>query len=183
MSLRTGKELAEVNLTLACFGRVLGSVYRAIATHLIKKAGLTWATAETGAVTLIQRFGSALNLNIHFHMLFLNGVYISAQGGPCFRRVKPPTSAEMEKLIHRISHRVGRYLERAGLLVQDMEDSYLTLEARDGSAMDDLIGHSMACMDARMPRAQDAQERPETSCSSCRVLYFRFTIGNISFFK
>jgi hypothetical protein len=24
---------------------------------------------------LIQRFGSALNLNIHFHMLYLDGVY------------------------------------------------------------------------------------------------------------
>ena len=24
---------------------------------------------------LIQRFGSALNLNVHFHMLWLDGVY------------------------------------------------------------------------------------------------------------
>jgi hypothetical protein len=29
--------------------------------------------ARTGAVTLIQCFGSALNLNIHLHMLFLDG--------------------------------------------------------------------------------------------------------------
>jgi ribosomal protein S27E len=43
-------------------GRVLGIVYRAIATHLIKKAGFTKKTARTGAVTLIQRFGGALNL-------------------------------------------------------------------------------------------------------------------------
>ena len=34
--------------------------------------------AKTGAVTLIQRFGSALNLNVHFHMLFLDGVYVRA---------------------------------------------------------------------------------------------------------
>ena len=27
-----------------------------------------------GAVILIERFGSALHLNIHFHMLFLDGV-------------------------------------------------------------------------------------------------------------
>lgn len=33
-----------------------------------------------GAVTLIQRFGSALNLNIHFDMLFLDGVYIDCFG-------------------------------------------------------------------------------------------------------
>lgn len=55
--------------------KVLSIVYRAIATHLIKKAGFTNKTARTGAVTLIQRFGSALNLNVHFHMLFLDGVY------------------------------------------------------------------------------------------------------------
>jgi ribosomal protein S27E len=57
-------------------GEVLGIVYRVIATHLIQKAGFTKNTARTGAVTLIQRFGSALNLNIHFHMLFLDGVYV-----------------------------------------------------------------------------------------------------------
>jgi hypothetical protein len=28
-------------------------------------------STRTGAITLIQRFGGALNLNIHFHMLFL----------------------------------------------------------------------------------------------------------------
>ena len=42
---------------------------------LIKKAGLTQKTAQTGSVTLIQRFDSALNLNVHFHMLFLDGIY------------------------------------------------------------------------------------------------------------
>lgn len=31
--------------------------------------------AQSGAVALIQRFGSALNLNPHFHMLYLNGIY------------------------------------------------------------------------------------------------------------
>ena len=46
----------------AVMGRVLGIVYRCIATHLIKKAGFSHKTAQTGAVTLIQRFGSALNL-------------------------------------------------------------------------------------------------------------------------
>ena len=43
-------------------GKVLAIVYRVLATHLIHKAGFTHATARTGAVTLIQRFGGALNL-------------------------------------------------------------------------------------------------------------------------
>ncbi len=55
--------------------KVLAIAYRTISTFLIKKAGFSHKTARTGAVTLIQRFGSALNLNIHFHMLFLDGVY------------------------------------------------------------------------------------------------------------
>ena len=55
-------------------GKVLDIVYRTIAAHQIRKAGYARRTAHTGAVTLIQRFGSTLNLNIHFHMLFLDGV-------------------------------------------------------------------------------------------------------------
>lgn len=55
-------------------GKSLEVVTRAIGSYLVKKAGFTQKTAKTGAVTLIQRFGSALNLNIHFHMLFLDGV-------------------------------------------------------------------------------------------------------------
>ena len=51
--------------------QALAIVYRTIVTHLIKKAGLTHKTAKTGGITLIQRFGSALNLNVHFHMLLL----------------------------------------------------------------------------------------------------------------
>jgi hypothetical protein len=50
---------------------VLGIVYRAISSHLIKKSGFARKIAETGALTLNQRFGRALNLNVHFHMLFL----------------------------------------------------------------------------------------------------------------
>jgi hypothetical protein len=58
--------------------KVLGIVYCVIATHLIKKAGFRKKTAYSGAVTLIQRFGSALNLNIHFE---LTGLPISRSQG------------------------------------------------------------------------------------------------------
>ncbi len=46
-------------------GQVLGIVNRVISMHLVKKAGYSKKMARTGAVTLIQRFGSALNLNMH----------------------------------------------------------------------------------------------------------------------
>jgi hypothetical protein len=78
---------------------VLGIVYRCIATHLTKKAGFSRQTGQAGAVTLIQRFGSALNLNVHFHMLFLDGVYVERSDGSLrFRWGKAPTSAELTRL-------------------------------------------------------------------------------------
>jgi hypothetical protein len=48
-----------------------------IAAHLIRQAGVNRSEAATGAVALIQRFGSAVNLNIHPHALVLDGVYHS----------------------------------------------------------------------------------------------------------
>ena len=65
-----------------------------------------------------------LSLNIHFHMLFLDGVYIDSENesNPRFRWVKAPTSAELTQLTHPFAHRVGRFLERQGLLERDADD-------------------------------------------------------------
>ena len=135
-------------------GQVLGIVYRLIASHLIKKAGHTHKTAHTGAVTLIQRFGSALNLNIHFHMLFLDGVYIERlDGAPRFRWVPAPTSGELTQLAHTIAQRVGRYLERQGLLERDAENSYLAWDGVDEEPMSQWLGHSIAYRIAVGPQA------------------------------
>jgi hypothetical protein len=62
-------------------GRVLGIVYRCIATHLIKKAEFSHKTAQAGAVTLIQRFGSALD--VHFQMVSLDGGISSTPMAGC----------------------------------------------------------------------------------------------------
>lgn len=70
--------------------------------------------ARIGAVTLIQRFGSALNPNIHFHLLVLDGVYEVTAAGPRFRR---------------------------GLLVRDAENAYLGTGPGEDSALAS-AGHS-----------------------------------------
>ena len=126
-------------------GKVLGIVYRAISTHLIHKAGLSLRDGATGAVTLIQRFGSALNLNIHFHILFLDGVYLYRDNRPPrFQRVKAPSKRELEDLVQSISQRVGRCLERQGLLEQDTESAWLDLNpAEDTDAMPQILGSSI----------------------------------------
>jgi hypothetical protein len=43
----------------------------------------------------VQRFGSALNLNVHFHVLFLDGVYVNDDvNSPEFRHVSAPGANE-----------------------------------------------------------------------------------------
>ncbi len=54
---------------------VLQVVHRVITRFLLGQAGLKADEADSGAVTLIQRFGSAANLNVHVHCLVLDGVY------------------------------------------------------------------------------------------------------------
>ena len=80
-------------------GKVLAIVNRAISTYLINKAGFKISQAHTGAVTLIQRFGSALNLNLHFHVLFIDGVFSPKSNGDLrFHRVNAPTSKELTSI-------------------------------------------------------------------------------------
>ena len=110
--------------------RCLAVIIRAIETDLIHRAGLTRANgARSGVVTLVQRFGSALNLNIHLHMLALDGVYTIGKSGKVkFHRVKAPNQTELRALLNRVIQRVVRRLENEGLLIPDPEQPWLDLD-------------------------------------------------------
>src|SRR3954466_14677628 len=69
---------------------LLQIIHRVIATFLIKQSGRKRSQAHSGAVTLIQRFGSAANLNIHLHCLVLDGVYRSSAGELVFHEAALP---------------------------------------------------------------------------------------------
>jgi hypothetical protein len=112
-------------------------------------------------------------------MLVLDGVYIELPDGSLrFRWVRAPTSAELAGLTQTLARRVGRFLERQGLLERDAENSYLAGDMLEAGPMEQFLGSSMMCMDVRMSRAQDAQERPPIAspsghsrvarCSPCR---------------
>lgn len=117
-------------------GRCLSVIIRAIQSNLAHRAGLTAGNgARTGVVTLIQRFGSALNLNIHLHMLILDGVYTMEQNGPRFHRVGAPDPQSMARLLSRLVQRIVRRLTRDGLLVEDPEQPWLDLEPTDALAI------------------------------------------------
>jgi hypothetical protein len=78
-------------------------------------------------------------------MLFLDGVYVDGANGSSirFRWVKAPTNTELTQLTHTIAQRVGRFLERQGLLERDVQNSYLADDAVEGGPLDQLLGHSI----------------------------------------
>src|SRR5215813_735363 len=82
------------------------------------------AHVHPGSVTFLQRFGSALNLNLHFHCVCMEGVYLdrtAAGRKPRSVAVEPPSDADIATVLQKISHRVIRTLRRLGYLETGME--------------------------------------------------------------
>jgi hypothetical protein len=70
---------------------------------------------EPGTVTVMQRFGAALDLNLHFPVFLLDGVYVpDADGAPRFRRARRWRQADVDALIVRIAARYEAWLARRG---------------------------------------------------------------------
>jgi hypothetical protein len=71
---------------------------------------------RTGSITVMQRAGGALNTNVHFHTLVLDGVFTEASGGVlAFHPALGPSDAEVATALATIRHRVQRLLVRHGL--------------------------------------------------------------------
>ncbi len=98
---------------------VLRIVHRVITGFLLRQAGLKRTVAEAGAVTLVHRFGSAANLNIHLHCLVLDGVYRHTEGEPIFDAARAPTGDELAGLLDQIVARLMKMLTRSGHLVEE----------------------------------------------------------------
>lgn len=69
-----------------------------------------------GAVNVIQRFDSALRLNVHFHTVVLSGVYAGEGEEALFHELPAPTPADLALILHKICFRLMDYLVRQGLL-------------------------------------------------------------------
>ena len=124
-------------------GEVLSLVNRTLSTFLIKKAGLTRKSgARTGSVTFIQRFGGSLNLNIHFHMMFPDGIYSFKNGRSKFHLTTPSSNRELDKLLKSLVHRVVRFLEKQGFIQRDEDQAFVSTTS-DPSAMDQVQSSSI----------------------------------------
>jgi hypothetical protein len=76
-----------------------------------QKAGI--ADGRAGAISVIQRFGSALNLNPHFHLLVPDGVFAQAASGSLrFHPTQRFSRTDIERIAKTIRIRVTRLVER-----------------------------------------------------------------------
>ena len=85
------------------------------------------ADGRGGAVAVIQRFGGALNLNVHIHALVVDGVFARNRAGALhFHPVARLTALDVAEVLATVEPGITRLLARRGL--GDGED--------DGSASD-----------------------------------------------
>ena len=135
---------------------VLQVVHRVITRQLRGQAGLKADEADSGAVTLIQRFGSAANLNIHLHCLVLDGVYRHTDGELVFVDVPAPTDEALQAVLHKIITRTMKLLTRRGVLIEEQDSTYMADKDSDSDearALRPLQAAACTCRIAFGPRA------------------------------
>ena len=80
---------------------------------------------RTGSVSFLQRFGSALNLNVHRHCILPDGLFVPVAEDPSaplrFVPLPPPTTAEVEELTRTVADRLTARLAAAS----EEENDYL----------------------------------------------------------
>ena len=101
-----------------------------LAAHLIGKAGLSKKDAPTGAVTLIQGFEARSTSTCTSTCSSSMASTSSVRTRRCaYRRIGVLTSADLDALMVTLAHRVGRLLERRGILERDAENVSLAGDA------------------------------------------------------
>jgi hypothetical protein len=81
-------------------------------------------------------FGGSLNLNLHFHAIVLDGVFVrNATGRMVFHETGAPSREALDRVVQRVRDRAFRWLRRRGLL-DDRPAEERSNEAPERSALD-----------------------------------------------
>jgi hypothetical protein len=127
------------------------------------------ADARGGAVAVIQRFGGALNLNLHVHALVLDGVFARNRAGALnFHPVPRLTALDVAEVLATVEPRIKRLLDRQGLGGGDDQDSESDAWADEAPVLAGLAAASVQGTvalgphrGARLRRLDDAPETVE----------------------
>ncbi len=90
---------------------------RAVLGWLRRRAQLDdVADGRGGAVAVLQRFGGALNLNVHIHALVLDGVFAKDRAGKLAFHLAPSlTALDVAEVLATVEPRIARLLDRRGI--------------------------------------------------------------------
>jgi hypothetical protein len=93
---------------------VVGVFVRAVFATLRRRAAWNGiAGGRSGAVTILQRFGGALNLNLHIHALVLDGCYTKPPAGrTAFHEGGDLTGLDVAETLQDTQMGIARLLER-----------------------------------------------------------------------
>ena len=118
-----------LRLPVARDSALLSAVLRIIVSEidkLYKRLGQERAvrSGATGIVSATQLFGGSLNLNPHFHLLAVDGVFNTNLEGTAavFTPTRAPGASEVRELAQRVHERVVRMMRRRGLLRDEADD-------------------------------------------------------------
>jgi hypothetical protein len=112
---------------------------------------------RTGSVTVMQRAGSGLNVNLHFHTLVLDGVLTEEPGGAlAFHPAPAPSDAVVAAALATIRHWVQRLLVRRGLEPGDDATGPADPLADESPVLAGIVGASVQGRVALGPRAGGA---------------------------
>ena len=103
----------------------IGRYYRGKA----KNMGYECKAMHPGLITFVQRFGSSLNLNVHFHTLALDGVFLDRSErnlSPQFITIKSPTDSDLQQVIKKIAMKSVKALRKLGYLEDATEEVLAT---------------------------------------------------------
>jgi hypothetical protein len=134
---------------------VLAVFVRAVLAFERRRARELGIEGRGGAVTAIQRCGSALNTNIHFHTLVAEGVFELWPNGS-LRFVPapaPPTDLEVARLLVSVRRRIVRLARRHGIELDGALDETIDPLSLDSPALAEIRGASVLGRVVTGPRA------------------------------
>jgi hypothetical protein len=109
-------------------GAFAGEVIRSLKWRAKRALGLSSIQdAHTGTVTVVQRFDSSMRLNVHFHLLALDGVYVRQQDGALvWHSLATPTRAEVQDVAARTARCIQGILRAHGRSVHPALQTSMT---------------------------------------------------------
>ena len=167
LRVRAGYDRELCAFVVDTFVRELQRSYRRRAKRLFGLSSVE--DAFTGTVTVIQRFDSALRLNVHLHVLALDGVYVKGDdGGLRFLRLPRPSEEEVYEVAFRTAKKVLSMVAKKGGNVD--EASHEEVESEIEPAL-------LACYDiaGRAPKKRIV-DGPRLGKGECAVVVDGFNV-------